>query len=81
MTAVQNEINGLMADLHKIALADPLPYFCPDALARALLEQMEAVWPVITDEAKIGLASIALALQHRESGVVAVPCLAATGLQ
>lgn len=81
MSTVQNEINGLMADLHEIALADPLPYFCADALARALLEQMEAVWPVITDESKIGLASIALALQHRDSGVVAVPSLASTGLQ
>ena len=81
MSAVQNEINGLMADLHEIALADPLPYFCLDALARALLEQMEAVWPVIEDESKIGLASIALALQHRKSGVVAVPHPAAAGLQ
>ena len=81
MSTVQKEINGLMADLHEIALADPLPYFCPDALARALLEQMEAVWPVIADESKIGLASIALALQHRESGVVDVPSPAATSLQ
>lgn len=81
MITVQNEINGLMADLHEIALADPLPYFCPDALARALLEQMEAVWPMITDESKIGLASIALALQHRGRGVVAVYHLAAAGLQ
>jgi len=81
MSTVQNEINGLMADLHEIAMADPLSYFCLEALARALLEQMEAVWPVITDESKIGLASIALALQHRESGVVAAPSLASISLQ
>ncbi|GAB3389187.1 hypothetical protein GCM10027317_42100 [Massilia agri] len=35
MNIIKNEINGLMVDLHEIAIADTLPYFCPEAPGRA----------------------------------------------
>lgn len=72
MSAVRQEIENLMAGTLVVAQADPLPYFCPDALAGALLEEMEAMWPLISDESKIGLVSIAVSLQHRHRGAVTI---------
>jgi hypothetical protein len=77
MSVVREEIEDLMIGMVIIAKADPLPYLCLDALVWALVEEMEAMWPLISDESKVTLASIAISLKHREAGVVATPNRAA----
>jgi hypothetical protein len=81
MSAIREEIKDLMVGMVIIAKADPLPYLCLDALVRALVEEMEAMWPLISDESKVALASIAIYLQHREDGVIATPHRPAPSLQ
>jgi len=81
MSAFREEIEDLMIGMVIIAKADPLPYLCLDALVQALVEEMDAMWPLISDESKVALASIAISLQHREGGVVDTFHRAAPGLQ
>lgn len=70
MSASRQEIHNLMAGILIAAKANPLPQFCPEVMSAVLVDEMEKIWTLMPPESKVGMALVAVTLQHRHSGVV-----------
>lgn len=71
MSTAREEIQILMASIVATARTNPLPRFDPEALATALLHDLEGIWHLMSIESKIAMTLIAVTLQHGKNGVVA----------
>ena len=75
MTPVQQEMLVAFEQIRQISVDDPLP-FDTNAMAHALVEELEAMWPLISDESKGVVMGIVLLLMREAAGKIQTNLLA-----
>lgn len=69
MTPIQQEMLLAFEQIRQLSLDDPLP-FDTNAMAQALFEELEVMWPHISEESKGVVMGIVILLMREHAGKV-----------